>query len=99
MPVMCRRLQPLIKPMAVHLKSQHRLNVVPGILHRSPFSGRQHADFIKPAPQLPFELLTRKSTTGSAEPVSTALSANGMTGPKDSPAGFKPVYGAPSPAR
>ena len=37
--------------------------------------------------------------TGSAEPVSTALSANGITGPKDSPAGFSPVYGAPSPAR
>ena len=60
MPVMCRRLQRLIKPMAVHLESQHRLNVVPGILDRTSFSGPQHVDFIKPAPQLPFELVTRK---------------------------------------
>ena len=72
MPVMCRRLQPLIKPMAVHLESQHRLNVVPGILHRSPFSGRQHVDFIKPAPQLPFELLT--------EEVHNRLSGAGLHG-------------------
>jgi hypothetical protein len=31
-----------------------------GILHRSVFSGRQHGDFIKSEPQLPFELVTEE---------------------------------------
>ena len=32
-PVVCRCLQRLKEPMAVHLKSQHRLYVAPGILY------------------------------------------------------------------
>ena len=35
----------------------------------------------------------RNSTTGDAEPVSTACSASGMTGPCETPAGLMPVYG------
>jgi hypothetical protein len=49
-PVICGRLQRQIKPMAIHLKSQHRLNVAPGILHRSSLSDRERGDFIKSAP-------------------------------------------------
>ena len=87
------------KAMAVHLESQHRLNVAPGILHRSSLPAASVLTSSSRRPNCPLSSSLRKSITGSAEPVSMALSANGITGPKDSPAGFKPVYGAPSPAR
>jgi hypothetical protein len=65
MSVVCRRLQPLEKPMAVHLKSQHRLNVAPGVLHRLSSSGGQGGDFISRRLNCPSSSSVRKSRTGS----------------------------------
>jgi hypothetical protein len=59
-PMVCRCVQRLKEPMAVHLESQHRLYVAPGILYRSSFPGCQPVDFIKSAPQLSIELVTQE---------------------------------------
>ena len=48
---------------------------------------------------VPTHSLDRSRPRGAIAPFSSALSATGITGPRSVPAGFRPVYGWPSPAR
>jgi hypothetical protein len=93
------RPQRLEQGVAVHLESEHGFHVTPGVGYRFVLGGSQRADLRKSLTELVLQHSGEVDGQPFAGPSGNGSSAIGMTGPTGVPAGFNPVYGAPSQAR